>query len=157
MKDIKKSGLSLALKFFLLTAIIIVLLIAATLWFSARKATVLANETVRSGLNETLSAFDTYQRDRYARLKMTNNLIAQDPAIQAYIAEADSQSILDQAKQKEADLRSDFIVIADPSGTILARTDKPSSSGQSVADMPLIQQASEGEEAAGLWSENRNL
>ena len=157
MKDTRKAGLSLALKFFLLTAIIIVLLIAGTLWFSARKAMALANETVRSGLNETLSAFDTYQRDRYAKLKMTNRLIAQDPAIQAYIAEADSQSILDQAKQKEADLRSDFIIIADPSGTILARTDKPSSSGHSVADMPLIQQASEGEEAAGLWSENKNL
>src|SRR5690242_884803 len=113
-QDTRRTGLSITLKFFLLTAIIIVLLIAGTLWFSSRKATTLANETIRAGLTETLSAFDSFQRERYARLKMTNSLIAQDPNIQAYISEADSASILDLAKQKESDLRSDFIIIADP-------------------------------------------
>jgi len=157
MSDTRRSGLSLNLKFFLFTAIIIVLLIAGTLWFSSRKATVLANQTIRDGLKETLSAFDSFQRDRYTKLKMTNSLIAQDSYIQSYVAEADSASILDLARQKQADLKSDFIIIADPEGTILARTDRPSASGKSVADVPLIQQASEGEEAAGLWQEDQNL
>ncbi|HEY4492335.1 MAG TPA: cache domain-containing protein, partial [Acidobacteriota bacterium] len=155
-KDIKR-GISLTWKFFLLTAFIIILLIAGTIWFSSRKATTLANDTIRSGLNETLSAFDSFQRERYTKLKMTNSIIAQDPAIQAYIAEADSLSILDQAQQRQRDLRSDFIVIADPEGTILARTDKPASSGQSVAQVPLIQQASEGDEVVGLWQEGTTL
>jgi HAMP domain-containing protein len=155
-KDTKK-GISLTWKFFLLTAFIIILLIAGTLLFSSRKATALANETIRSGLNETLSAFDSFLIERYTKLKMMNSIIAQDPAIQAYIAEADSLSILDQAQQRQRDLRSDFIVIADPEGTILARTDKPSSSGESIAQVPLIVQASEGDEVVGLWQEGSNL
>lgn len=157
MSDTRRVGLSLNLKFFLFTGTIIVLLIAGTLWFSSRKATALANETIRDGLKETLSAFDSFQRDRYTKLKMTNSLIAQDPYIQSYVAEADSASILDLARQKQADLKSDFIIITDPDGMILARTDRPSASGKSVADVPLIQQASEGEEAAGLWQEDQNL
>ncbi len=157
MSDTKRTSLSLNLKFFLFTAFIIVLLIGGTLWFSSRKATALANETARAGLKETLSAFDSFQRDRYTKLKMTNSLIAQDSYIQSYIVEADSASILDLARQKQADLKSDFIIITDPEGTILARTDRPAASGKSVADMPLIQQASEGEEVAGLWQEDLNL
>lgn len=152
-----KPGVSLSLKFFLFTAIIIVLLIGVTLVFSQKKATVLANETIRSGLEETLSTFDSFQQDRYSKLKMINNGIAQNPYIIAYVQQADTPSILDLARQNQQSLRSDFIIVTDDSGTILARTDKPTSSGQSIAKIPLIAKALDGDEASGLWIEGGNL
>src|SRR5262249_42315268 len=156
MNTTKHGGLSITWKFFLFTVCIILILIAGTLLFSSRKATALANETVREGLTETLSVFDSYQRDRSSKLKLTNSLIAQDLQVKAYIPQADSERISDQAKQREADLKSDFIIIADTGGAILARTDRPSAKGQNIAQAPLVSMALEGEEAAGLWSENQN-
>ena len=152
-----KPGLSLSLKFFLLTAIIIVLLIGVTLIFSQKKATALANETIRSGLTETLSTFDNFQEDRYSKLKMINNVIAQNPYIIAYVETKDTPSILDQAQQRQQELRSDFIIVTDDEGTILARTDRPTSSGQSIDKIPLISAALEGDEVSGLWVEGGNL
>lgn len=152
-----KAGLTLSLKFFLLTAIIIVLLIGVTLIFSQKKATALANETIRAGLEETLSTFDSFQQDRYSKLKMINNVIAQNPYIIAYVEQADTPSILDQARQRQQELHSDFIIVTDDQGTILARTDKPTSSGQTIAQIPLITKALEGEEVSGLWIEGGNL
>jgi len=152
-----RRGLSLNLKFFLLTAFIIILLIAVTLWFSSRKATALANDTIRADLKQTLSVFDTFQKDRYEKLKIANKIIAENPYIQAYIQEADSNSILDLAKQTEERIKSDFIFVTDDEGTILARTDKPGASGQSMANVPLIASALDGDEASGLMQENENL
>ncbi len=157
MKNTSGGGLSLSLKFFLLTVLIIILLVSITLWTSSRRANALANQTIRTGLNETLSTYDSFQEGRYAKLKMTNKLIAQNPYVQAYIADADSVSILDLARQSASDLGSDFVIVTDSSGMILARTDKPAASGQSVAGNLLVKQALEGEEVTGLWLEGQNL
>src|SRR5262245_2673848 len=139
MKSTSGTGLSLSLKFFLMTALIIFLLIAIGLTISFRRANALAVETIRTGLNETLSTFQSFQDGRYARLKMTNKLIAQDPYFQAYLAEADPASVLEQARQRQADLKSDFIIVTNASGIILARTDKPAASGQNISTNVLVQ------------------
>ena len=152
-----KTGLSLNLKFFFLAALIILLLIAVTILFSSRRAKALAHETIRSDLKQTLSVFDTFQNDRYEKLKIANKIIAQNPHIQAYIQEADSNSILDLARETEESIKSDFIIVTDVDGVILARTDKPGASGQSVAQVPLIAGALEGDEVSGLFLENENL
>ncbi len=152
-----RRGLSLNLKFFLLTALIIVLLIAVTLWFSSRRATALAHEKIQADLKQTLSVFETFQKDRYEKLKIANKIIAQNPYIQAYIQESDSNSILDLAKETEETIKSDFIIVADEEGIILARTDRPGAGGNSIADVPLIERALEGEEVSGLMMENENL
>jgi serine/threonine-protein kinase len=157
MKSTERKGFSLALKFFLLTSFIILLLIAVTLLFSSRRANALAQETIRSALTDTLSAFDSSQKERYTKLKLTTNLFAQNPYIQGYVAEANTVSILDLAEQERPKLNSDFVIVADPEGVILARTDKPASSGQSIAEIPLVGQALEGEEVAGLWVERQSL
>src|SRR5262245_60833459 len=125
MNGTDKRGLSLSLKFFLFTAVLILLLIGVTLLFSQRKATALANETIKTGLEETVSTFETFQEDRYSKLKMTNNVIASNPYIVAYIETGETVSILDQARQRQQESRSDFVVVTDPDGVILARTDKP--------------------------------
>lgn len=156
-KSTNRKRITLGIKFFALTALIILLLIAGTLWFSSRKATALADETIRSELKETLSVFDTFQKDRYEKLKIANKIIAENPYIQAYVTAADSASILDLARQTAEPLKSDFIIVTDPDGIILARTDKPAASGQTVANVPLVQQALEGDEVTGLWLENLNL
>ena len=157
MKNTRGTGLSLSLKFFLMTALIVFLLIVIGLFISFRRANALAIETIRAGLNETLSTFQSFQEGRYARLKMTNKIIAQDPYFQAYLAEADPASILEQARQREADLKSDFIIVTDASGMILARTDKPAASGQSISNNVLVKQALNGDEVTGLWLEGQNL
>ncbi|MCI0413668.1 protein kinase [bacterium] len=152
-----RRGLSLNIKFFLLTALIIVLLIAVTILFSSRRATALAHETIRSDLKQTLSVFETFQKDRYEKLKIANKIIAQNPYIQAYIQESDSNSILDLAKQTEETIRSDFVLLTDADGIVLARTDKPGATGQNFADVPLVAGALDGEEVNGLMLENQNL
>lgn len=150
-------GISLNLKLFLFTAFLISLLVGGILWFSSQRATALAQETVRSQLKETLSVFDTFQKDRYDKLQISNSLVAENPYFQAYITESDSASILDLARQTEEVLKSDFIIVTDSDGTILARTDKPFQSGEDVSEVPLIRHALEGETGTGLWLENQNL
>jgi eukaryotic-like serine/threonine-protein kinase len=152
-----RSGLSLNLKFFFLTALIIILLVAVTILFSSRRARALAQETIRADLKQTLSVFDTFQKDRYEKLKIANKIIAQNPYIQAYIQESDSNSILDLARDTEESIKSDFIIVTDSDGVVLARTDKPGAGGQTVANVPLIAGALEGNEVTGLMIENQNL
>ena len=151
------NGISLNIKFFLLTALIIILLIAVTILFSSRRARALAQETIRSDLKQTLSVFETFQKDRYEKLKIANKIIAQNPYIQAYIQESDSNSILDLAKQTEETIRSDFVLVTDADGVVLARTDKPGASGQNLANVPLVAGALDGDEVNGLMLENKNL
>lgn len=155
--SVTKPGLSLNLKFFLLTAFIILLLVVVTILFSSRRATALAHEAIRSDLKQTLSVFETFQNDRYEKLKIANKIIAQNPHIQAYIQEADSNSILDLARDTEESIKSDFIMVTDVDGVILARTDRPGASGQNVSQVPLIAGALEGEEVSGLILENESL
>ena len=152
-----RTGLSLNLKFFFLTALIIVLLVAVTILFSSRRATAIAHETIRNELKQTLSVFETFQNDRYQKLKIGNRIIAENPHVQAYIQEADSNSILDLARQTEETIKSDFLVVTDVDGVILARTDRPGARGQSLAEVPLIANALEGDEVSGLMLENQNL
>ncbi len=152
-----RRGLSLNIKFFLLTALIIVLLIVVTILFSSRRATALAQESIRSDLKQTLSVFETFQKDRYEKLKIANKIIAQNPYIQAYIQESDSNSILDLAKQTEETIRSDFVLVTDAEGVVLARTDKPGASGQNLSSVPLVAGALEGDEVSGLMLENQSL
>jgi len=157
MPATNQPGLSLTLKFFVFTALLIVLLIGGTLLFSSRKANALANETITSGLKETLLTFDSFQKDRYAKLTLANNVILQNPSFQAYLAEADADSILDLSRQNERVLKSDFIIITDADGLILARTDKPAAKGASIAKWPLVAKALEGDSVSGLWVENQHL
>ncbi|MCI0417224.1 hypothetical protein L0222_31010 [bacterium] len=157
MKNIERKGLSLAIKFFIFTSLLVLLLIAVTQIVSSRRAMDLAQQTIRSALTETLTAFDNYQEDRYTTLKLANNLIAQYPYFQAYIAAADSASILDLVQQEQPKTKSDFIIVTDPDGTILARTDKPAMSGRNIAGISLMKAALEGDEVSGLWVEGENL
>ena len=157
MKSTSGNGLSLSLKFFLLTALIIFLLVLITLYASSRRANALANQTIREGLHDTLSTIQSFQDARRDRLEMTSKIIAEDPPFQAYLAAADSVSILDLARQRQTDLKSDFIIVTDASGVILARTDKPTSRGQNIANNTLVKQALDGDEVTGLWLEGKNL
>lgn len=157
MKNTESKGLSLAIKFFIFTSLLVLLLIAVTQIVSSRRANDLAQQTIRSALTETLTAFDNYQQDRYTKLKLANNLIAQYPYFQAYIAEADSASILNLVQQEQPKTKSDFIIVTDPDGVILARTDKPAMSGRNIANISLMKAALEGDEVSGLWVEGQNL
>jgi serine/threonine-protein kinase len=157
MKSTERKGVSLAIKFFIFTSLIIFLLIFVTNVFSSRKANDLAQETIGNALTETLTAFDNFQEDRYTKLKLANNLIAQYPYFQAYIAEADTDSILDLVQQEQPKTKSDFIIVTDPEGTILARTDKPAMKGRNIANISLMQEALNGDEVSGLWVEGQDL
>ncbi|HSE39188.1 MAG TPA: protein kinase, partial [Acidobacteriota bacterium] len=144
-------------KFFIFTSLIIFLLIFITNLFSSRKANDLAQETIRNALTETLTAYDNFQEDRYTKLKLANNLIAQYPYFQAYIAEADTDSILDLVQQEQPKTKSDFIIVTDPDGIILARTDKPAMKGRNIANISIMQEALNGDEVSGLWVEGKEL
>ncbi len=157
MKSTERKGVSLAIKFFIFTSLIIFLLIFVTNVFSSRKANDLAQETIGNALTETLTAFDNFQEDRYTKLKLANNLIAQYPYFQAYIAEADTDSILDLVQQEQPKTKSDFIIVTDPEGIILARTDKPAMKGRNIANISLMQEALNGDEVSGLWVEGHEL
>ena len=157
MRSTERKGVSLAIKFFIFTALLIFLLIFVTNVFSSRKANDLAQETIRSALTETLTAYDNFQEDRYTKLKLANNLIAQYPYFQAYIAEADTNSILDLVQQEQPKTKSDFIIVTDPDGIILARTDKPAMKGRNIANISLMQEALNGDEVSGLWVEGQEL
>jgi hypothetical protein len=58
MKSTESKGVSLAIKFFIFTSLLVLLLIVVTQIVSSRRANDLAQQTIRSALTETLTAFD---------------------------------------------------------------------------------------------------
>ena len=144
-------------KILLFIAALVVLLVGGTLAFTTVQADRLARATIDAGLKETRDVWQAIQADRFAKLKLGVRVLANDPYFKAALAERDQATTLDSLGERGQDLGADFMMAIDPAGLLVARTDRPSASGDSLSSDPLVRRALDGEDSATLWRQGDQL
>lgn len=149
--------MGLTQKILLFTSALVVALVGTTLAFTTRQADRLAQETLRQALAETSDVWDAFQADRYAKLRLGIRVLGNDPAFKALVENTDEATILDSLRERNLELKADFIIATDPEGVVLARTDRPGARGEDLSADPLVTKPLEGEESSTLWRQGDGL
>src|SRR5512139_517664 len=144
-------------KILLFTAALVVALVGGTLAFTTLQADRLARSTIDEGLKETRDVWQAIQADRFNKLRLGVRVLANDPYFKAALAERDQATTLDSLGERGQDLAADFMMATDAEGVLVARTDRPSATGDSFSSDPLVRRALDGEDAATLWRQGDGL
>ena len=136
-------------------------LVGLLLLFSYQQASRLAETTLDGALTTTRSLYENFQGERLEKLSLVNSVVAESPIFRAIVADEeaayDGVTLLDAAQEMVQGVGSDFIIVTDYAGLVLARTDLPGRGGESLEQRPLIASALEGESVAGVWREGERL
>jgi serine/threonine-protein kinase len=149
--------MGLTQKILLFTSLLVVALVAATLGFTTVQADRLAHETINQGLSETREVWETFQADRYNKLKLGIRVLGNDPAFKSLIETNDQATILDTLRERGQELNADFFIATDPAGVLIARTDRPTAQGEDLSKDPVVMKPLEGEESATVWRQADKL
>jgi serine/threonine-protein kinase len=84
-------------------------------------------------------------------------VLANDPYFKAALAERDQATTLDSLGERGQDLGADFMMATDSAGVLVARTDRPSATGDALSGDPIVRRALEGEDSATLWRQGDRL
>ncbi len=144
-------------KILLFIAVLVIALVGGTLVFTTVQADRLARSTIDSGLKETRDVWQAIQSDRFNKLKLGVRVLANDPYFKAALGERDQATTLDSLGERGADLGADFMMATDPAGVLVARTDRPSATGDDLSADPIVRRALEGEDSATLWRQGDQL
>ncbi len=144
-------------KILLFIATLVVLLVGGTLAFTTVQADRLARSTIDAGLKETRDVWQTIQTDRFNKLRLGVRVLANDPYFKAAIGERDQNTTLDSLGERGQDLAADFMMATDPAGKLIARTDRPSDTGDDLSADAIVKRALEGEDSASLWLQGDQL
>ncbi len=150
------SGLGLQAKIFLVSLLLVVGLTSALLWFSYRRANQLAQDSLRVALTSTRELYENLEADRLEKLQLINSVIVESPYFKAAVAEMDAATTLDSAQAMVEQVGSDFMIVTDIDGKVVARTDIPAL-GVDLSGTPLVGKALEGESFGGVWREEGRL
>lgn len=152
-----KRGLGLGTRIFLITALLIALAVAGAGVYTAFVAQRIARSEASRSLAASGDVAARFQMLRHTQLGRVSDLLVSDPYLGAYMAEAmsarDRASILDALAERRGDLGFDFAAVLDPSGRVVARTDRPAESGEDLSGRNLVAQALEDYAALGVWEE----
>jgi hypothetical protein len=78
----------------------VVALLGTTLAITTYQANQLAHETIDQGLAETRGVWETFQNDRYSKLKTGVRVLANDPYFKAAVETADAATVQDTLKER---------------------------------------------------------
>ena len=151
------SHLGLQAKIFLLSLLVVVGLTGALLLFSFQRADELARESLQSALASTRGLFENLESDRIDKLSLINSVIVESPYFKAAVVELDEATTLDTARTMVEQVGSDFMIVTDYEGLVVARTDLEASTGVDLSADPLVAYALDGEEVGGVWYEGERL
>ena len=130
--------MGLTQKILLFASALVVSLVVTSLAFTTYQADRLARENVAQGLTDTRQVWQTFQADRFNKLKMGIRVLGNDPYFKA-VLETDAATIMDTLRERNQELKADFFIVTGPDGVVLARTDRPGARGESLAqDLSLI-------------------
>jgi HAMP domain-containing protein/predicted Ser/Thr protein kinase len=124
--------------------------------FTTVQANRLAEENVTRGLGETRQVWETFQADRYNKLKLGIRVLGNDPFFKSLVETKDAATILDTLKERNEEIKADFFIVTDPSGMVVARTDRPAQ-GEDLSKAPIVMKPLEGEESATVWRTSDRL
>ena len=149
--------MGLTQKILVFTSLLVVALVGATLAFTTVQADRLAYETIHQGLSETREVWETFQADRYNKLKLGIRVLGNDPAFKSLVETNDQATILDTLRERGQELNADFFIATDPAGVVIARTDRPTAQGDDLSKDPVVMKPLEGEESATVWRQGDRL
>jgi serine/threonine-protein kinase len=156
--------MGLTQKILIFTSVLVVALVLASLAFTTFQAEKLAQENIERGLTETKSLWETFQADRFAKLKLGIRALANDPGFKALVQQmADEESedayttVLDTLTERSEDVAADFVMTTGPDGILLARTDRPGVRGEDLSTTPIVMKPLEGEESSTVWRQGDRL
>jgi serine/threonine-protein kinase len=153
-------GTSLGTRISLATLLLIALSVGTAVAITSLLIRKVAHDAAHDSLNSSASVQETFQAQRYDRLQLASRIFLSNPNLTAYVNTAaeshDTKSLLDLLDQGKEDLGFDFAILLDPSGVVVARTDK-NSAGQNLAQRPLVAKALTDFQAAGVWREDDRL
>ena len=112
--------MGLTQKILLFASALVVALVATSLAFTTYQADQLARENVAQGLADTRQVWETFQADRFNKLKLGIRVLGNDPYFKA-VLETDAATILDTLKERNQELKADFFIVTDESGIVIAR------------------------------------
>ncbi|HET9317932.1 MAG TPA: protein kinase [Vicinamibacteria bacterium] len=151
--------MGLTQKILLLTSLLVVALLVTTLALTTFQADRLAHETVHQALAETRGVWQTFEADRYDKLRMGVRVLANDPYFKAALETGDVPTVVDTLKERGSqDLKADFFIATGPDGIVVGRSDRPGGSGEDLSRDPVVMRPLEsGEESATVWRQGNRL
>jgi predicted Ser/Thr protein kinase/HAMP domain-containing protein len=149
--------MGLTKKILLFTALLTVGIVVATLGFSTAQANALAQTNLSERLTSSRDIWDAFQADRLAKLRLGVRTLGNEPTFKALIESRDAATIADTLLERSADLGANFFMATDPSGLLIARSDKPTETGTDLSKDPVVAMSVQGEEAVGLWQEGERM
>jgi eukaryotic-like serine/threonine-protein kinase len=148
--------MGLTQKILVFVSLIVVALVGISLAFTTIQADRLAHESLTRGLSETRGVWETFQADRYSKLKQGVRVLGNDAAFKAAIA-TDQATVYDLLQERGKDLAADFFIATDPAGVVIARSDRPGAQGTDLSKDPVVMKPLEGEESATVWRQGDRL
>jgi class 3 adenylate cyclase len=150
--------MSLRGKILLLSSTVLVALILAMLLFVDAQARRYADERLAAELEQDRQRMEIMENERLAGLRLTAQLVASFPTLNALLSTHDAATIQDfLVSYQEENKRSDLLIALDPAGRVLGRTD-PSTPG-AVPEFQLrwARPALARRSAAGFLATNRGV
>ncbi|HKC12824.1 MAG TPA: cache domain-containing protein, partial [Vicinamibacteria bacterium] len=149
--------MGLTQKILLFTSALVVALVVTSLAFTTFQAERLANQSIARALQETHQIWETFQADRYNKLKLGLRVLGNDSPFKAAVETNDPATVYDMLQERGKDLGADFFVATDAGGRVIARSDRPGTGGESLAADPIVRKPLEGAESATVWRQGDKL
>ncbi|HUO87110.1 MAG TPA: cache domain-containing protein, partial [Thermoanaerobaculia bacterium] len=159
--DRPRRGLSLGARIVLVSSLLIAFAVGVAVVATVLSADRIARRAAGEALAASASLQESFRARRDEQLYLISSLFAADPSIAAYLAEsvatADVASILDLLADRQAELGFDLAMVLDPTGVVVARTDRPADGGTDLSGRPLVARAVAEMGASGVWWEGDGL
>jgi serine/threonine-protein kinase len=136
---------------------VVISLVGGVLLFSYLRANRLAQESLAQALATTRSLYENLEIERLEKLELVNSAVAENPIFKAVVSETDMATVLDSAQEMVLQVGSDFMIVTDSEGMVLARTDAPGEAGEDISATALVGAALEWELSGGVWADQDKL
>ncbi len=149
--------MGLTQKILLFTSALVIALVGTSLLYTTFQAERLADRNIEKALGETRGVWETFQADRYNKLKLGVRVLANDAPFKAAVETRDPATIYDMLQERGKDLGADFFIATDAAGIVLARSDRPGADGEDLSKDPIVIKPVGGEESATVWRQGDKL
>jgi serine/threonine-protein kinase len=149
--------MGLTQKILIFTSALVIALVGTSLLYTTFQAERLADQNIEKALAETRGVWETFQADRFNKLKLGVRVLANDAPFKAAVETRDPATIYDMLQERGKDLGADFFIATDSAGVVLARSDRPGADGEDLSKDPIVMKAVGGEESATVWPQGDKL
>jgi len=157
---VERARFPLVWKIFFLTGLLIAIVVAVAVGLTFQRAQTIAHATADKSISSAVQLYGTFVEQRESRLKLTTQVLGNDPPFVAYMQNAmhpppdpanptappaiNYADIFDQLTQRTAALGTDLMMLVDEQGNLVVRTDRPvltsAPSDNMAAQSPLVKQ-----------------